>query len=118
MSCRSFTCSIRSSTAQKPGPTPGGRQAWSGRLLRRRPKRILQRRRPCTAGPTTTTRRKPKMSPEYAILTPEEEDELAGTVLVRRRLEEQYANLEHQHETASLGMWIFLATEVMFFGVL
>jgi cytochrome c oxidase subunit 3 len=34
------------------------------------------------------------------------------------RLGEQYADLEQQHETASLGMWVFLATEVMFFGVL
>ena len=28
------------------------------------------------------------------------------------------ANLEQQHETAALGMWVFLATEVMFFGTL
>jgi cytochrome c oxidase subunit 3 len=40
------------------------------------------------------------------------------TVLVRHRLEEQFENLEHQHEAASLGMWVFLATEVMFFGPL
>jgi cytochrome c oxidase subunit III len=40
------------------------------------------------------------------------------TMLVRHRLEEQYNNLEQQHETAALGMWIFLATEVMFFGTL
>lgn len=58
------------------------------------------------------------MSPEVDVLTPEERYELEHTVLVRHRLEEQYADLEQQHETASLGMWIFLATEVMFFGVL
>ena len=51
-------------------------------------------------------------------MTPEERHEVERTILVRHRLEEQYANLEQQHETASLGMWIFLATEVMFFGVL
>jgi cytochrome c oxidase subunit III len=28
----------------------------------------------------------------------------------------QYRTLEQQRETASLGMWIFLATEVLFFG--
>lgn len=28
----------------------------------------------------------------------------------------QFDDLEQQHEAASLGMWIFLATEVMFFG--
>lgn len=41
---------------------------------------------------------------------------LEDTALERHRLEHQFANLEQQHETASLGMWVFLATEVMFFG--
>jgi cytochrome c oxidase subunit 3 len=58
------------------------------------------------------------MSPESTLLTPEERDELELTALVRHRLEEQYENLEQQHEVASLGMWVFLATEVMFFGAL
>lgn len=30
----------------------------------------------------------------------------------------QYATLEQQTETAQLGMWVFIATEVMFFGAL
>src|SRR5689334_17888038 len=30
----------------------------------------------------------------------------------------QYTNLEQQRETSHIGMWLFLATEVMFFGVL
>jgi cytochrome c oxidase subunit 3 len=58
------------------------------------------------------------MSPENTLLTPEERDELERTALVRHRLEEHFENLEQQHECASLGMWIFLATEVMFFGTL
>jgi cytochrome c oxidase subunit 3 len=58
------------------------------------------------------------MSPDNALLTPEEEDELKLTAFERHRLEEQYANLEQQHEVAALGMWVFLATEVMFFGTL
>jgi cytochrome c oxidase subunit 3 len=58
------------------------------------------------------------MSPENSILTPAERDELEVTVLVRRRLEEQFSDLGQQHEVASLGMWVFLATEVMFFGTL
>jgi cytochrome c oxidase subunit 3 len=58
------------------------------------------------------------MSPENSVLTAQERDELQLTALVRRRLEEQYENLEQQHEAASLGMWVFLATEVMFFGTL
>ena len=40
------------------------------------------------------------------------------TFLARERLEEQYASLPHQSETAAFGMWVFLATEVMFFGTL
>ncbi len=31
-------------------------------------------------------------------------------------LKEQFDDLEQQHEASSLGMWIFLSTEVMFFG--
>jgi cytochrome c oxidase subunit 3 len=32
------------------------------------------------------------------------------------RLAEQFADAEQQHEAAQLGMWTFLATEVLFFG--
>lgn len=31
-------------------------------------------------------------------------------------LQEQYDDMDQQHESASLGMWVFLATEVLFFG--
>ncbi len=31
-------------------------------------------------------------------------------------LDEQFDDLEQQHEASSVGMWLFLATEVMFFG--
>ncbi len=58
------------------------------------------------------------MRPDNAVLTPDERDELDLTVLVRRRLEGQFEDLPQQHEVASLGMWVFLATEVMFFGTL
>jgi cytochrome c oxidase subunit 3 len=58
------------------------------------------------------------MSPENSVLTPQERDELELTALVRHRLEEQFHDLEQQHEAANLGMWVFLATEVMFFGSL
>lgn len=34
----------------------------------------------------------------------------------RAALGEQYKTLEQQHATAELGMWLFLATEVMLFG--
>jgi cytochrome c oxidase subunit III len=58
------------------------------------------------------------MNPDNALLTAEELQSLEHTALVRHRLEEQYENLEQQHQAASLGMWVFLATEVMFFGTL
>ena len=50
--------------------------------------------------------------------TDEELASLQHTALLRHRLEEQYENLDQQHQAASLGMWVFLATEVMFFGTL
>jgi cytochrome c oxidase subunit 3 len=34
------------------------------------------------------------------------------------RAHEQYTNLAQQAETAQLGMWVFIATEVLFFGSL
>jgi len=58
------------------------------------------------------------MSPDKGILTSAERDELELTVLARHTLAEHFHDLEQQHESASLGMWVFLATEVMFFGVL
>jgi cytochrome c oxidase subunit III len=63
------------------------------------------------------------MSPESVndggnLLTVEEQEAIEHTMLVRGRLEEQYENLDQQHQAAALGMWVFLATEVMFFGTL
>jgi cytochrome c oxidase subunit 3 len=58
------------------------------------------------------------MSPENSLLTPGERSALEQPARVHPRLEEQYENLEQQHEVASLGMWIFLATEVLLFGSL
>jgi cytochrome c oxidase subunit 3 len=58
------------------------------------------------------------MSPEMSFLTTAEREALRQTMLVRGRLEEQFENLDQQHQAAALGMWVFLATEVMFFGTL
>jgi len=58
------------------------------------------------------------MNFDTPLLTPESRAELETTVLVRHRLEEQYESLEHQHQASTLGMWLFLATEAMFFGAL
>lgn len=58
------------------------------------------------------------MSPNSDLLTPEEREDLELTILARRVPDEQYVNPTHQQETLSLGMWVFLATEVLFFGTL
>jgi cytochrome c oxidase subunit III len=58
------------------------------------------------------------MSPDRSLLTAAQLQALEGTVLERGRLEEQYHDLGQQHGAAALGMWVFLATEVMFFGAL
>src|SRR5207253_3387755 len=61
--------------------------------------------------------RRPAMNLDLR-LTDQEQKLLGHTVVVRHRLEEQYSNLEQQNDTAALGMWLFLATEIMFFGTL
>jgi cytochrome c oxidase subunit 3 len=58
------------------------------------------------------------MNPDRAVSTPATGAALEAALPLSHRLQEQFANLEQQHEVASLGMWIFLATEVMFFGTL
>ena len=58
----------------------------------------------------STSTEKPRSTPR--------DPELEHTALVRHTLEHQFESLEQQHEAASLGMWVFLATEVMFFGAL
>lgn len=45
-------------------------------------------------------------------------DGLEHTIFERRRLEPHFENSDQQRMAAVLGMWIFLATEVMFFGAL
>jgi cytochrome c oxidase subunit 3 len=58
------------------------------------------------------------MSSDTSLLTPEERAMIDHSVLVRHALEEQFRNPQQQHEAASLGIWLFLVTEVMFFGAL
>lgn len=55
---------------------------------------------------------------ESSLLTRAQREKLSHSILVRPRREEQYENLEQQSQTAAFGMWVFLGTEVMFFGTL
>jgi cytochrome c oxidase subunit 3 len=36
--------------------------------------------------------------------------------ITKSLLAEQFDSLEHQEQTATVGMWVFLATEILFFG--
>ena len=45
-------------------------------------------------------------------------DSLADTAAARQYLSFQFQDLEQQRSSATLGMWIFLATEILFFGAL
>src|SRR4051812_15297963 len=56
--------------------------------------------------PTTTTSRSKAMSPDVA----------AGAVPHHASLAHQFDDLGQQREAATLGMWLFLATEILFFG--
>lgn len=58
------------------------------------------------------------MSRDDSFLTADLHDMFKHTVLVRHPLEEHFRDFAHQAETVQLGMWLFLATEVMFFGAL
>ena len=58
------------------------------------------------------------MNPDNALLTDEEKLSLEHTALSHHRLGSQFHDIEQQRDAASLGIWVFLATEVMFFGVL
>ncbi|MFO0788861.1 MAG: cytochrome c oxidase subunit 3 [Pirellulales bacterium] len=58
------------------------------------------------------------MSREDSFLTADLRDVFKHTIIVRQPLQEQFRDFAHQTDTARLGMWLFLATEVMFFGAL
>src|SRR5258706_957535 len=53
-----------------------------------------------------------------SLLSAEEPEALPFTVLASHVPDEQYVDAEQQQEASALGMWIFLATEVLFFGTL
>jgi cytochrome c oxidase subunit 3 len=56
------------------------------------------------------------MNADHSLLTADERRMIERSVLVRHRLEEQFDNLEQQSNASQTAMWVFLGTEVMFFG--
>src|SRR5207237_147915 len=92
--------------AASPDRTRSARSASSGRRRRRRRRRILPRHRSSPGKPTTTKRRWSIMSREAAA--PHEGHHPA--------LAHHFDSLAQQSEATTLGMWVFLVTEVLFFG--
>src|SRR5882724_8930801 len=78
----------------------GTQPALSGRRPRHRQFTTLRRRRTLPKSPTITqsSTRRWRVSE------------------VRTALAEQFDTLEQQHEASRLGLWTFLATEILFFG--
>src|SRR5271169_6034889 len=81
----------------------GEPRAWSGRRRRHRPRRTSSSRRSCSRKPTIIpTRRHPL--PEAAASP------------FHSQMKHQFETLAQQHHADTLGMWVFLGTEVLFFG--
>src|SRR5438270_2861988 len=82
--------------------TRGTRLVWSGKLRRPRPSTISKPRRWSRAVPTIILPRRRRKN----CCMPETQTILA----------EQFDDIAQQREASTLGMWTFLATEVLFFG--
>src|SRR5262245_13686020 len=105
-SCRWCICSGRCAMGPLLDPTRGGLSGWNGRPRPHRPPIILWqprcgRRRPI---PTANNRRKHALAEQRT--TPAQQTVLA----------DQFDDLAQQYEASNLGMWVFLLTEMMFFG--
>src|SRR5918994_3994795 len=81
-----------------PAPIRGRPEDWSGPQLRRRPRITSITSREYRSRPTPT-RRSRKLA------------EIHGAALAH-----QFDDPEQQVEASTLGMWTFLATEILFFG--
>src|SRR5438128_2303856 len=109
--CRWFTSCGRCATASLPPTTRGMRQAWSGQFRRLRRPSILTSNRSSPGKPTTTTRSRGRSqlhSSPVATVNHETHENSAHL--------HHFATAEQQKDAASFGMWLFLVTEVMFFG--
>src|SRR6266404_3705273 len=87
--------------ARSPKRIPGERPDWNGRSPRR------HRR-------TTSSAR--RWSPKRRTPTAFGRRPLADSGATAAALQHQFDDVEQQHDASTLGMWIFLVTEIMFFG--
>src|SRR5688572_32150817 len=102
------TSSPRSSTAKRRATTRGTPPGSSGRRSRRRCRTTSRRSRWSPKAPTSTRNGRSKLSDAAAIT-----GDAHGH---HPDLQHHFDTLEQQHEAATLGMWLFLVTEVLFFG--
>ena len=106
------------------GRIPGARPAWSGRRPRRRRRTTSPRRPVVTPPPYVYNRRRPPLSAEniqpglQPASRPRRPRQQAHTAVEAHAtpLAHHFRDLQQQHEVGSLGMWLFLATELLFFG--
>src|ERR1700720_733665 len=96
-----------------PEQIPGARKAWNGRRRRRLPQIISKSRPSLPKNPTATPIRSTRMSESAAAGSP-----LAATSgrSVSPALHHQFEDIEQQRAAGNFGMWVFLATEMLFFG--
>src|SRR3954468_24999588 len=87
---------------RSPARIPGAPPAWNGRSPRRRRPTTSKRPRSSTKSPTSTRSRRVRVSNAVAHAEP---------VLLSH-----FDDRQQQDDSTKLGMWTFLATEVMFFG--
>src|SRR5262249_42750576 len=85
-------------------PIPGEPKGWSGRRHLRRPRKISRKFLSSPKTPTNTRKRGAAMS------------ELAAQSAHPPSFAHQFEDMGQQREAGSLGMWLFLVTEIMFFG--
>ena len=74
---------------------------------RRRRRRITSTRRRLSPGKPTTTSTSRKR--RFPLAT-------SDIQIAERALQHHFADMEQQQETSTFGMWMFLLTEIMFFG--
>src|SRR5438045_4963555 len=99
---------------RSPAQIHGMRPDWNGKPHHRRLHSILTRLLSSPGKRTTTTRL--NRSSKMEVPLSDSHATAVDTAESHPQLRHHFANMEQQKNTASLGMWLFLVTEIMFFG--
>ncbi len=112
----------RCSAGGRRRPTPGARRRWSGSAPRRRPTTTSTRRRPsmtpttsapCATMRTSTATCLPRAGKAARALGRSGRERMARRA---QHLAHHFDSAKQQFESSKLGMWLFLATEILLFG--